>query len=87
MLRRRLPLALGTMAGGEVLRRRLPFALAARQRSPRRNKIQDLTEIVHMLDSNSHKRYDILNIMLISNNLKNNTNITRVEMLGFDLIL
>jgi len=34
---------------------------------------EHILEILHMLDINSHARYDILNNVLISNNLKNDT--------------
>ena len=34
---------------------------------------EHILKILHMLDINSHTRYDILNIVLISNNLKNDT--------------
>ena len=34
---------------------------------------EHILKILHMLDINSHTRYDILNIVLISNNLKHGT--------------
>ena len=34
---------------------------------------EHILEILHMLNINSHTRYDILNIVLISNKLKNDT--------------
>jgi len=40
-----------------------------------------ILEILHMLDTNSHTRYDILNIGLISTNLKNDTHFP--ELLTF----